>query len=103
MPRNRSWHGPARRGTRARTLSAPFFFLPRERPLDAPRMHRGREAIGHTAGQLSGLHGWLGVAQVVQKRDDLGGQLVAAPGPALLGQESRQATLLKRALYLIEG
>ena len=55
-----------------------------------------------TPGQLGRPQHRLGVAQLLQKGDDLGRQLVAAAGPALPGQQARQAALLKRPLGLIK-
>ena len=65
-------------------------------------MHGGIEALGDPVGQLRGPEGGLGLAQTLEKGDDLRRQLVATARPALLGQQACKAALLKRALGLIE-
>jgi hypothetical protein len=65
-------------------------------------MHTGRKSLGDTARQLRWSQGRLALPYRLEKVDDVGRQLVAAPRPALLRQEPGQATLLKRALRLIE-
>src|SRR5207247_536302 len=103
-PRSRSGPraGPRQRPVRDLTLSPPFFFLPREHALDAARMHADAESLRDTVGQLAGASGGLLVAQLLEKGDDLGRQLVTAPRSTFLGQESRQAAVLEGALGLIE-
>jgi hypothetical protein len=61
-----------------------FFFLSRERPLDASRMDGRGKSVGDPASQLRRPHGRLARLDGLEKGDDLGRQFVAAPRPALL-------------------
>jgi hypothetical protein len=65
-------------------------------------MHTGRESVGDTARQLRGTHGRLALAFGLEKRHDVGRELVAAPWPALLWQQAGHTTLLKRVLRLVK-
>jgi hypothetical protein len=46
-------------------------------------MHAGRESVGDTASQLRGTDGRLALSFDLEKDHDGGGELVAAPRPAL--------------------
>src|SRR5690606_21596291 len=84
-------------------LRPPLFFPSRERPLDAAWMDGGGESLGDLPSELRGPQRGLALSYGLEKVDDLGRQLVAAPWPALLRQQPGEPAFLKRALGLIEG
>ena len=75
----------------SQALSQSFFFLSRERPLDAAGMDGDTEPVGDVLGQIARPECRIPRLRLLEDGDDLGGQLVAAVGPALLGQQPRKA------------
>jgi hypothetical protein len=76
--------------------------IARQTALDRSRMHSHREAFLDSSGQVSGAQGWIVLARLSNELQDRRTQLARLFGPALEWDKTRQTTLRKGGLGLVE-